>query len=50
MRTFKAVDNQRMAVRGKYTLIESGNVRFEIFDRILLLRLLTEQFLYKGKY
>ena len=29
--TFKAVDNQKMAVSGKYTLIESGNVRFEIF-------------------
>jgi hypothetical protein len=29
--TFKAVDNQKMAVKGKYTLIEPGNVRFEIF-------------------
>ena len=29
--TFKAVDNQGMAVKGKYTLIEPGNVRFEIF-------------------
>jgi len=29
--TFKAIDNQRMAVSGKYTLIEPGNVRFEIF-------------------
>ena len=29
--TFKAVDNQKMAVGGKYTLSEHGNVRFEIF-------------------
>jgi hypothetical protein len=29
--TFKAVDNQGMAVKGKYTLIEPGKVRFEIF-------------------
>jgi len=29
--TFKAVDNQKMAVSGKYTLSEPGNVRFEIF-------------------
>ena len=29
--TFKAVDNQGMAVKGKYTLIEPENVRFEIF-------------------
>jgi hypothetical protein len=29
--TFRAVDNQGMAVKGKYTLIEPGNVRFEIF-------------------
>ena len=29
--TFKAVDNQKMAVNGKYTLSEHGNVRFEIF-------------------
>jgi hypothetical protein len=29
--TFKAVDNQGMAVNGKYTLIEPSNVRFEIF-------------------
>jgi len=29
--TFKAVDNQGMAVKGRYTLIEPGNVRFEIF-------------------
>jgi hypothetical protein len=29
--TFKAVDNQGMAVKGKYTLIEPSNVRFEIF-------------------
>jgi len=31
--TFKAVDNQEMAVKGKYTLIEPGNVRFEIFQQ-----------------
>ena len=29
--TFKAVDNQGMAVKGKYTLIEPENVRFDIF-------------------
>jgi hypothetical protein len=29
--TFKATDNQGMAVKGKYRLIEPGNVRFEIF-------------------
>ena len=29
--TFKAVDNQKMVVSGKYTLSEHGNVRFEIF-------------------
>ena len=29
--TFKAVDNQGMAVNGKYSLIEPGNVRVEIF-------------------
>lgn len=29
--TFKAVDNQKMAVSGKYTLSEHRNVRFEIF-------------------
>jgi hypothetical protein len=28
--TFKAVDNQKMAVSGKYTLSENGNARFEI--------------------
>jgi len=28
--TFKAVDNQEMAVRGKYTLDEKGNMRVEI--------------------
>jgi len=28
--TFKVVDNQGMAVSGKYTLGENGNVRFEI--------------------
>ena len=28
--TFKAVDNQGMAVSGKYTLYENGNVSFEI--------------------
>jgi hypothetical protein len=31
--TFKAVDNQGMAVKGKYTLIEPSNVRFEIFRK-----------------
>ena len=31
--TFKAVDNQKMAVKGKYTLIEPGNIRFEIFHQ-----------------
>ena len=29
--TFKAVDSLKMAVKGKYTLSEHGNVRFEIF-------------------
>jgi hypothetical protein len=29
--SFKAVDNQKMAVHGKYILREHGNVRFEIF-------------------
>ena len=29
--TFKAVDNQKMAVSGKYALSEHGNVRFAIF-------------------
>ena len=29
--TFKAVDNQKMAVSGVYTLSEHGNVRFDIF-------------------
>jgi len=29
--TFKAVDNQKMAVQGKYSLSENGNIRFEIF-------------------
>ena len=29
--TFKAVDNQGMAVKGKYTLIEPGNIKLEIF-------------------
>jgi len=28
--TFKAVDNQGMAVSGKYTLSENGNAKFEI--------------------
>ena len=28
---FKAVDNQKMAVKGKYSLSENGNIRFEIF-------------------
>jgi len=31
--TFKAVDNQGMAVKGKYTLIEPEKVRFEIFQQ-----------------
>ena len=29
--TFKAVDNQKMAVNGKYSLTENGNIRIEIF-------------------
>jgi len=29
--TFKAVDNQKMAVKGKYFLSENGNIRFKIF-------------------
>ena len=29
--TFKAIDNQKMAVSGKYSLSEHGNIRFEIF-------------------
>ena len=29
--TFKAVDNQGMAVSGNYTLSENGNARFEIY-------------------
>ena len=29
--TFNAVDNQKMAVSGKYSLSEHGNIRFEIF-------------------
>ena len=29
--TFKAVDNQKMAVSGKYALSEHRNIRFEIF-------------------
>jgi hypothetical protein len=29
--TFNAVDNQKMAVNGKYSLSENGNIRFEIF-------------------
>ena len=29
--TFKAVDNQKMAVSGKYSLGEHGNISFEIF-------------------
>ena len=29
--TFKAVDNQKMAVNGKYVLSDHGDVRFEIF-------------------
>ena len=29
--TFKAVNNQKMAVKGKYFLSENGNIRFEIF-------------------
>ena len=29
--TFKAVDNQKMAVKGKYSLSENGNIRFKIF-------------------
>ena len=28
--TFKAIDNQKMTVSGKYSLIEQGNIRFEI--------------------
>jgi hypothetical protein len=28
--TFKAVDNQKMAVSGKYSLSENGNIRLEI--------------------
>ena len=31
--TFKAVDNQKMAVGGKYTLSEHKHVRFEIFRK-----------------
>ena len=31
--TFKAVDNQKMAVSGKYSLSEQGNIRFEIFQQ-----------------
>ena len=29
--TFKAIDNQKMTVSGKYSLSEHGNIRFEIF-------------------
>lgn len=28
--TFKAIDNQKMTVSGKYSLSEQGNIRFEI--------------------
>ncbi|MEE4261859.1 MAG: hypothetical protein V2I56_04155 [Desulfobacteraceae bacterium] len=28
---FKAIDNQKMTVSGKYSLNEHGNIRFEIF-------------------
>jgi hypothetical protein len=31
--SFKAVDNQEMAVSGKYTLYENGIVRFEIANQ-----------------
>ena len=31
--SFKAVDNQGMAVSGKFTLLENGNVRFEIVHK-----------------
>jgi len=30
--SFKAVDNQGLAVSGKYTRLEDGKVRFEILD------------------
>ena len=31
--TFKAIDNQKMAVSGKYSLSAHGNIRFEIFQQ-----------------
>ena len=31
--TFKAIDNQKMAVCGKYSLSEHGNIWFEIFQQ-----------------
>jgi len=40
--TFKAIDNQKMAVKGKYTMIEPGNVRFEIFRHCVYGKLSAE--------
>jgi hypothetical protein len=31
--TFKAIDNQKMAVSGKYSLSAHGNISFEIFQQ-----------------
>ena len=42
--SFKAVDNQGMAVSGKYTLHENGMVRFEIAHQGSSLEIVTGKF------
>ena len=46
--TFKAVDNQKMAVKGKYFLSENGNIRFEIFRQGSPSEIVNEKYSVQG--
>jgi len=46
--TFKAVDNQKMAVSGKYTLSEQRNVSFEIFRQGSPSEIVTGKYIVQG--
>ena len=46
--TFKAVDNQKMAVSGKYSVSEHGNIRFEISRQGSLPEIVTWKYFLQG--
>ena len=46
--TFKAIDNQKMAVSGKYFLSDHGNIKFEIFRQGSLSEIVTGKYSVQG--